>query len=111
MLAPLAEPSMTLDIPFRGQRNYAHSTDLYAALETLVRRMDTPQTYVNGLTIRKKAHRQVSAHFLPHSDAFGAFSLSMSGQRVEGWLVETTAPITRRIAFDETRIALKATVE
>jgi len=114
MLAHVAGPGVTLDVPFRGQRDYVHSTDLYASLEKLAERnrvSKSSQAYVKRLTLRKKAHRQVSAYFLPHSDAFGTFSLSMAGQKVEGWLVETCVPITRQVAFDESGIALKAVVE
>ena len=111
MLARAIESSIALDLPFRGDRNHVHSTDLFAALDGLAGRVLAPPAYLKNLTLRRKAHRQVAAHFLPHTDAFGSFILALPHQTLEGWLVESHAPITRRIAFDEAAISRAAVSE
>jgi hypothetical protein len=111
MLARPIDSSIALDIPFRGSRDYVHSTDLFAALDGLAEKFLAPRAHVKNLTLRRQARRQVAAHFLPHPGAFGSFALALPRQTLEGWLVETTAPITRRIAFDETAISRTAVSE
>lgn len=111
MLARAIESSIALDIPFRGGRDYVHSTDLFAALDNLAAKFLAPRAYLKILTLRRPAHRQVAAHFLPHPDTFGSFALALAHQTLEGWLVESPAPITRRIAFDEVAISRAAVSE
>ena len=111
MLARAIESSIALDVPFRGGRDYIHSTDLFAALDALAGKFLAPRAYLKNLTLRRQAHRQVAAHFLPRPDAFGSFALALPHQALEGWLVESSAPITRRIAFDETGILRAAVSE
>jgi hypothetical protein len=103
MFAP--RPSFALDIPLRGNRDYVHSTDLYAALDNLASRFLAPRAHVKNLTLHRQARRQAAAQFLPHPDAFGTFALALPHQTLDGWLVEQNAQITRRIAFDEEQIA------
>jgi hypothetical protein len=111
MLARPIESSIALDIPFRGHRNYVHSTDLFAALEGLAGKFLAPRAHLKNLTLRHQAHRQVAAHFLPHRDTFGSFTLALPHRTLEGWLVESHAPITRRITFDEVAISRAAVSE
>jgi hypothetical protein len=111
MLARAIESSIALDIPFRGGRDYVHSTDLFTALDGLEEKSLAPRAHVKNLTLRRRAQCQVSAHFLPHPDAFGSFALALPHQAVEGWLVESATPVTRRIAFDETAILRAAVSE
>ena len=98
-----------LDIPFRGERDYVHSTDLFAALDELAGSFLGSGAYLKSLTLRRQAYRSVAARFRPDPGAFGTFTFAASQWVVEGWLVEDPAPITRRIAFDEAAIAQQAT--
>ncbi len=111
MLACPIDSSIALDIPFRGGRDFVHSTDLFAALDELAGKFLAPRAHLKNLTLRRQAHRQVAAHFLPHPDAFGSFALALPRQTLEGWLVERAAPITRSIAFDEAVISQAAVNE
>jgi hypothetical protein len=111
MLARPIESSIALDIPFRGGRNFVHSTDLFAELDGLAGKFLAPRAHLKNLTLRRQAHRQIAAHFLPHPDAFGSFALALPHQTLEGWLVESPALITRRIAFDEVAISRAAVSE
>ena len=81
-----------------------HSTDLFAALSELGEKFRL-RPFLKNLVLRRLAHRQVEAHFEPRSDAFGTFALAGAGQVIQGWLVESRNPITRRVAFDESAIA------
>lgn len=111
MLARTAENSITLDVPLRGNRNYVHSTDLFAALDDLAGRFLAPRAYLKNFTLRRQARRQVAVQFTPHPDAFGTFALALPHQTLEGWLVEGAGAITRRVSFDESAIARQAVVE
>ena len=111
MLARPIESSIVLDIPFRGSRDYVHSTDLFAALDGLAGLFLAPRAHLKNLSLRRQAHRQVAAHFLPHPDSFGSFALALPHQTLEGWLVESPTPITRRIVFDELAISRAAVSE
>jgi hypothetical protein len=110
MLARRSDTAIALDIPFRGDRDYVHSSDLFAALDVLAGTF-APSAYPQRLTLRQPARRQVEVHFSPHREAFGTFALNSSRQTAQGWLVEGTRSITRRIAFDETAISRAAIME
>ena len=103
-----SEARIALDIPFRGARDYVHSTDLFAALDELAGSFLGSGAYLKSLTLRRRAYHSVVARFRPDPDAFGTFAFAASQWVVEGWLVEDPAPITRRIAFDEAAIAQHA---
>lgn len=107
MLARQAEAPVILDTPFRGERDYIHSTDLVAALDGLGGRFSR-QMYLKNIELRRPAHRQVEAHFEQRPDAFGSFALDDGKQIARGWLVESCSPIARRIPFDESAIAQAA---
>jgi hypothetical protein len=111
MLARRPEARIALDIPLRGARDYIHSTDLFAALNTLAGSFLGEGAYLKSLTLRRQAHRQVAAWFRPDANAFGHFVFAAPDQTVEGWLMEESAPVTRRIAFDEAAIARQAVCE
>jgi hypothetical protein len=108
MLARRSEARVALDIPFRGERDYVHSTDLFAALDELAGSFLGPGAYLKTLSLRRQAHHQVAARFQPEPDAFGTFTFAAPEWAVEGWLVENPTPIARRIAFDEAAIAQQA---
>lgn len=108
MLARRSEVRIALDIPFRGARDYVHSTDLFAALDELSGSFLGPDAYLKSLTLRRRACRSVAARFCPDPDAFGTFTFAASQWVVEGWLTEDPAPINRRIVFDEAAIAQQA---
>jgi hypothetical protein len=110
MLAGQTDTAIALDIPFRGSRDYVHSTDLFAALTALAGTF-APGAYPQSLVLRRPARHQVEAHFSPHLDAFGTFALASPRRTAQGWLVERGSPITRRIAFDETAISTAAVAE
>lgn len=110
MLARQTDIAIALDIPFRGGRDYVHSTDLFAALDALAGTFAC-SAYPQSLVLRRPARHQVEAHFSPHSDAFGTFALALPRRTAQGWLVERGVPITRRIAFNEMVISNAAVAE
>jgi hypothetical protein len=104
------ETGVALDVPFRGNRDYVHSTDLFEALENHSRAL-SPGSYLKNLILRHPARRQVRAQFTPQRDAFGTFELALPHRVLPGWLMEDRSPIMRRVAFDEAAIAREAIVE
>lgn len=106
-----SEAGIALDIPFRGDRDYVHSTDIFLALDELAGASLGPGAYLKVLTLRRQAHHRVTAQFKPALGAFGTFLFAAPERTVEGWLVEDMAPVIRRLAFDETAIAQRAVSE
>lgn len=111
MLARHSEAQIALDIPFRGDRDYVHSTDLFAALDGHAQQFLGTSAYLKRLTCRRRARRQVFAQFRPDPSAFGTFALATQDTILEGWLLETRMPVIRHIAFDEASIARNAICE
>jgi hypothetical protein len=109
MLARQSEAEVLLDVPFRGDRDYVHSTDLFASLNDLAEQFLGPGAYLKTLALRRRARRMVAAQFRPDPAAFGTFTFTASGWIMEGWLVESRLPINRRVVFHEAPIALAAT--
>jgi hypothetical protein len=98
------EFATSLDVPLRGEREYAHSTDIHAAIDKLAKSRFGPAAYLQKLVLRRPSFRQVSAQFHPAANAIGTFHIKGDDALYEGWLTETDAPISRRIAFDEAPI-------
>jgi len=109
MLSSQAEAKVLLDVPFRGDRDYVHSTDLFASLNDLAQQFLGPDAYLKTLVLRRRARRQVTAQFRPDVTAFGTFTFTASDRIMEGWLVESQMAINRRIVFQEAPIARAAT--
>jgi hypothetical protein len=109
MLASQAEARVLLDVPFRGDRDYVHSTDLFASLNDLAQQFLGLDAYLKTLVLRRRARRQVTAQFRPDATAFGTFTFTARDRIMEGWLVESQMAINRRIVFHEAPIARKAT--
>src|SRR5919205_593444 len=89
------------ELPFRGDRNYLHSTDLFPALSEYAQRHFSPTAFIENLILRRTIHHQVRIHFDEPEDAFGSFSVRNGMQRTKGWLVETNESVRRHIRFDE----------
>ena len=104
MNAMQSKSTIVLDVPLRGARDYVHSSDLFAVLDGLAKIHLSPDAHLQSLVLRRMAFHQVIAHFAPHADAFGTFSLCLGQDVTEGWLVEGRDAIARRVAFDETPI-------
>jgi len=93
-------PSLA-NLPFRGSRNYLHSTDLYPALTEFAKKQFSPDADIECLTIRQVISHQVRVNFDGPSGAFGSFRIRHGTCHTKGWLVETDEPISSRIPFDE----------
>jgi len=93
-------PSLA-DLPFRGDRNYLHSTDLYPALTVFAQRQFSPDAFIESLTIRQAVSHQVSISLDGPQDAFGSFRVRYGTTCTKGWLIETDKCVSSRIPFDE----------
>ncbi|MGA8762480.1 MAG: hypothetical protein WB562_06280 [Candidatus Sulfotelmatobacter sp.] len=98
--APLRAPA-PFRLPFRGLRNYLHSTDLFPALTSLAQQHFSPAAFVESMVLRRPVTHQVRASFVPEPKAFGTFRIRHLSQCIHGWLVETGVPISARVPFDE----------
>lgn len=93
--------AVLLDLPYRAQRNYVHSADIFQSLSLLAQERFDSEGYVKSLVLRTQSTNQVSATFDPDQRAFGKFSLGFGTREVQGWLVETDVKVRRRVAYDE----------
>lgn len=100
-------PSLA-DLPFRGNRDYLHSTDLYPALTKFAQEQFPPDAFIDNLTIRRAVSHQVRVNLDGPKGAFGSFRVRHGIGRSKGWLVETDEPIVSRIPFDEITAAQAA---
>lgn len=97
-----------LDLPFKGSREYVHSTDLYPALMEVARERFGPQAWVDGLTIRRPFRCIIQVSFEPVEVSFGSFRIRNGNQSIAGWLLETDTLVTRRIPYDTSPLSAAA---
>jgi hypothetical protein len=89
-----------LDLPFRGSRNYLHSTDIYPALMELIRAEFGVNAYVDSLTLRSPFACGIQVTFEAPSVSSGSFRVRCNSECTFAWLVETQRPITLRNPSD-----------
>ena len=89
-----------LDLPFRGSRNYLHSTDIYPALMELIRAPFGINSYVDSLTLRSPLAFRIQVTFEAPSVSSGSFRVRHGSECTLAWLVETEQPITHRNPSD-----------
>jgi hypothetical protein len=94
--------------PYRENRNYIHSADLYHALTDFAQDRLTPEAYLESLVLRREAVRQVRASFQPGPQSLGTFAFRTGEAQVRGWLLETEAQVFERVRYDESRAAAAA---
>lgn len=92
------------ELPFRGNRNYIHSTDLYPALAQYAHKQFSLSAFVECLTIRRPARHQVRVNLDTSAGAFATFCIRHGIEHSKGWLVETDEPVRSRIPFDEAKV-------
>jgi len=100
--------NLILDLPFKGSREYLHSTDLYPALMEVARESFGPQAWVHSLTIRRPFKRIIQVSFDPVEVSSGSFRIRNGGQDVPGWLLETDRLVTRRVPYDTSPLSAAA---
>lgn len=85
-----------LVLPFRGSRNYLHSTDIYPALLELIRALFGVNAYVDSLTLRSPFACGIQVTFEAPVVSSGSFRVRHGSECIFAWLVETERPITHR---------------
>src|ERR1051326_6571394 len=93
-------PSLA-DLPFRGNRNYLHSTDLFPALTEFAQKQFSPDAFIENLTIRQAVSHQIRVSLDGPEGSFGSFRVRHGTSQSKGWLVETDEPVLSRVPFDE----------
>jgi hypothetical protein len=100
--------NLILDLPFKGSREYLHSTDIIPALTEVAHERFGPQAWVDSLTIRRPFRRAIQVSFEPVEVSSGSFRIRNSSQYIRGWLLETDQPVTRRVPYDTTPLSAAA---
>jgi hypothetical protein len=95
---PLA--AADLNLPYRGERDYIHSADIFQAVTDLAR-THNPDAYVESLVLRRQAVHQIRVAFEAAPQTIGTFSLRIAGDRERGWLVERNEVVRIRVPYDE----------
>jgi hypothetical protein len=100
-----------LDLPFKGSRDYLHSTDIYPALMELVREHIGSDAWVDALCLRRPFRNWVLASFENSVSATGSFRVRNQSVTIAGSLYETETPVTRGRPFDTSVVAASAEIE
>jgi hypothetical protein len=104
---------------FRGERNYLHSTDLYASLLAGLESSGFgPATGGLRLTMRRVLRNAVATHYqkldekpVVPQDSPIEFMVEAQAGRVAGWMSETDRAVTARSPYDEVTIRSLAVIE
>jgi hypothetical protein len=99
-----------LDLPFKGSRDYLHSTDIFPGLTELVRNRFGSQAWVDSLCIRRPFRNSIFASFAESPSATGSFRVRHHSKTVPGWLIPTNRPVTRRVPFDASEVTASAII-
>jgi len=102
------QEGIVLDLPFKGAREYLHSTDIVPALTELARNLYGPQAWVESLILRRPFRHAIQVSFEPAEGYSGSFRVRYEGESISGWLVETDSPVARRVPYDSSPISAAA---
>lgn len=92
---------LLLDLPYRKERSYIHSADIFKELSSLAKENYSPDAYVRSLVLRTHARRRILVCFEKDEKAFGRFSIRTQAVDVPGYLVESEAEVRTRVPYDE----------
>lgn len=90
-----------LCLPYRKDRNYIHSADIFQALTNLAEDRFASDAYVQSLVLRRQASRQIKVSFQAEPQMIGTFTIRVGAEQVHGWLVETGTEVLLRVPYDE----------
>jgi hypothetical protein len=95
-----------LDLAFKGSRDYLHGTDMYRAIvESLALDPGVPFRMVIHHFARRQFDLVVGPPGgVPPATAATAFWAGHADARIQGWLEEREAAVTRRVPYDEDAI-------
>jgi hypothetical protein len=107
----------TLDLPFRGDRNYVHGTDIVSGLSALLPGLFPGQNaYLSSISFHAKATNELVAELGepgPDSDATAKFVVSgATGTTIgTGWVQQTNRVPPRRVEFDEAAVVGESVID
>jgi hypothetical protein len=99
-----------LELPFKGSRDYLHSTNIFSALEKIGEDRFESGAFIRSLMLRRPMRRAILAVFERPADAAGSFVIQTRTEQVTGWLVESGLPVSRRVPFDSSPLSAMAVV-
>lgn len=97
----------TLDLDFRGERDYLHGTSMYAAATTALQSVAPGGEGAFEITFRRPAREQCDLVITDESsaatpeDIAADFELRGPGRTVRGWFVTNGATVARRTPYAE----------
>jgi hypothetical protein len=97
-----------LDLPFKGTRDYLHSTDVLPALIELCHDRFGLQAHVESLTIRRPLGHAILVSFEPSDLSAGSFRVRHGSEITTGWLLETDRPVNGRNPIDVPSVSSSA---
>ena len=104
-----------LDIPFRGDREYLHGTDMFSGIETQLSGLVSAEgSYVSSISFHRKATRSVIATLGQSEQGehpIGRFVITTPTEQVVGSICESDTSPSRRIPYDESKILAGSTVD
>lgn len=90
--------SSNLDLRFKGDRDYLHSTDLYNSIQCIV---DRHGYYISKLTFRKLIKNKILFSKIKTDDYVGIVSVETSGMTSTYFITESNQRITSRYDYNE----------
>lgn len=93
--------TVELCLPYRKNRNYIHSADIYQALTNVAHERFAADAYIESLILRRQAARQIRVSFQAGPQMIGTFGIRTGGGQSRGWLMETEAEVLTRVPYDE----------
>jgi len=100
-------PKLSLDLPFRGDRNYVTGADVFDHLERELRQShDLSAWSLSEIVFLHKTCNNINACFddtKPESGLLGSFRIISANRdrEMRGWLIDSGSTISRVLPFDE----------
>jgi hypothetical protein len=106
-------PNFSMEIPFKGQRDYLHSSDTYNALINGIQEFVSIDTIVSPRLIFKDfAHRPLDVIFdTTNANPKAIFTFNIDGSKNKCELIERDDAIKERIPFNEKEIIEKCMLD
>lgn len=102
--------SQSLNLKYKGERTYLHGSDIYNAVDQIVR-MNDDECYVSHIAFRQFARRDCVLSWTAPGDRKNLIAkggISHSGIDKPFWIIESDRPANGRYDFDEASLVAPA---
>jgi hypothetical protein len=104
----LIHQEFSLDVPFKGARNYLRFADIVPVLIEVVHERFGCLAHLASVTLRRPFRNEIEVSFELPAVSSGSFRVQNGSESIPGWLLETNRPVARRILFDSSPLSATA---